>query len=936
MLVGRESLVRLIGKRRKFLPNRESLLASAPLVQSCLHCDLDKDGNIDKDDDAGVIGYDASSDMSAAESVVCPVCGKEIKGGNYNINSHLDTCLLQGTKRKLTQRTLLQLDFRRGSKIKICSKELEQSPDTDNSVLDSCLPTNVDTGDPLVDTYVIPSADNNTESICKNAMSVHLNTPHLPIKGAHDNFFGASTNNEEAISGTILDTFIVGRKFSNVEVTFGMKVSLMREPENVKDPNAVKVFSTDLNSHLGYLPRSLAQFMSPLMDRHLLCFEGCVASLPVHHLDIVAIKISCQNCEKSYQDIEDIKYLWSNVLQEIENSKRNPPNLTKYQQNFLIFVNEILLSSSYLFTEDEKIFMESFTSLSNDSQRLFIRLYSRKGPWFPMSKISYPEISNVGQAIDDLSAKEFMLPFEPDNGHTDDLAGILGTLNVSELHEVRRLHVKGKFGKGHQDLRKKDIIALLVGSYKDGLCPLLPSMLLEKIGPFVKVSPRAQTIFWRAERLFFLNGEQDLSTFLLVDLGAIKYASYNCTVSDKIFVQRNDLLAYEEAIEVAQLLDESIDENEVENIFNCVKVADSRLDTASGNFGGGSRICSSASFLFYFTPSWVYSKVVLVGVSYLEQGRRYNDAVALLKRLLGHFPCDGRRGYWTVRLSINLEHLGFINESISVVEAGLKDPWVRAGSRMTLQKRILRLAKPPRRWKLPISIDLKKQRIKEVHVQGRPLNCETGKKNRFYGEDGQQCGVEELALQYYANEGGWSGIHTESGIWLTLFGVMMWDIIFSDVPNVFQTRFQTAPWDLETDSFYLARRDPIESHLQRIHAGMGEEILITFWESHKGTACRGVNWEQHSLCELRAAVTCVGGPCLAAIFRLLAQDYRSWSSGMPDLLLWRFCGEYSGEAKLVEVKGPNDRLSEQQRAWLLVLIDCGFDAEVCKITPSKV
>lgn len=79
----------------------------------------------------------------------------------------------------------------------------------------------------------------------------------------------------------------------------------------------------------------------------------------------------------------------------------------------------------------------------------------------------------------------------------------------------------------------------------------------------------------------------------------------------------------------------------------------------------------------------------------------------------------------------------------------------------------------------------------QVTIQGRSLNCEVGMKNRFYGEDGEQCGVEQLALQYYSGEGGgWQGIHTESSIWLTIFGLLMWDILFSDVPGVFQTRFQ--------------------------------------------------------------------------------------------------------------------------------------------------
>ena len=147
---------------------------------------------------------------------------------------------------------------------------------------------------------------------------------------------------------------------------------------------------------------------------------------------------------------------------------------------------------------------------------------------------------------------------------------------------------------------------------------------------------------------------------------------------------------------------------------------------------------------------------------------------------------------------------------------------------------------------------------------------------------------------------------------------------------------QLAPLDLFTDDFYVARKDLIECHLQKIQEGMAEEMLITSWESHVGTACQGVNWDRHSLSDLRAVVSCIGGCCLASLCRHLALDYRSWSSGMPDLLLWRFHGGNmdGGEAKLVEVKGPRDRLSEQQRAWMLILMDCGFNVEVCKVSPT--
>lgn len=64
-------------------------------------------------------------------------------------------------------------------------------------------------------------------------------------------------------------------------------------------------------------------------------------------------------------------------------------------------------------------------------------------------------------------------------------------------------------------------------------------------------------------------------------------------------------------------------------------------------------------------------------------------------------------------------------------------------------------------------------------------------KGIFYGEDGEQCGVEQLALQHYAGEGGrWQGVHSESGIWLTIFGILMWEIIFADIPNVFRSKYQ--------------------------------------------------------------------------------------------------------------------------------------------------
>ncbi|KAK4838019.1 hypothetical protein QYF36_010411 [Acer negundo] len=940
MLTGRESLIRLIGKRRRFLPNRDSLLSSP--IQSSFNLCSDKNG---------------AANSTPSPMVTCPVCAINVPGDDSVINSHLDACLSRGTKRKLSQRTLLQFNFSAQSKVHIQCNETDLSrTDVVCESPGEILPQNAFCGSldyVLVEENDINHCDGshlNFKSVKKTNIGGSTETPINHQRIHCQNHVSSSSLNSEVpkldvdvniddISGATLQTFIVGRRFSDEKgIIFGAHITLLREPNNVKDPNAIKVLSVDSGccKALGYLPRELSQYLSPLIEKFCLDFEGYVTLASKNSLDVVPITITCNKVISNGgkdDDIEVFKFLWKKALHVAEFSKNYPSNMLKYQHNFNLLIQEVLRSTPHLFTDDENIFMESFSALSGDSQRLFVRLYTRKGPWFRLSNISYSEVSNLQEAIKELSGNGFLCLLEDANELHDDIKEICNLLTVSELREI--LSVFQKRQSSNHGSRKHDLIASLLCSYEDGLCQRLPSMVLDKTGICIRISSKAESFIWRAERLFFLNGDQDLSAFLLVDLGIVKYPIYNCIISKQIFSNRSDLLAYEEAIELAQIMDQSLDENNIELVLRCIMIADSQISSTCWEAAEPTTSELATPFYSCFSASWVFSKVVLLGISFLERERRYKDAVNLLKRLLISFICDGRRGYWTLRLSIDLEHLSCPNESLSVAEEGLLDPWVRAGSRMALQRRVLRLGKPPRRWKTPSFSESIQRNIIEVHIQGRPLNSETGMKSRFYGEDGEQCGVEQLALQFFAGEGGgWRGVHTESGIWLTIFGLLMWDILFSDVPDVFRSRFQTAPLDLATDSFYVVRKNLIESQLQKIHDGMAEEIIITSWESHMGTACKGVNWDRHSLSELRAAVACIGGPCLASLCRHLAQDYGSWSSGMPDLLLWRFHEDYRGEAKLVEVKGPRDRLSEQQRAWLLLLMDCGFNVEVCKVSPA--
>jgi Fanconi-associated nuclease 1 len=184
-------------------------------------------------------------------------------------------------------------------------------------------------------------------------------------------------------NGEAIETFIVGRKFSDVQdLEIGGDIFLLRHPENVKDRNAIKVISGD-SEMLGYLPKDISQCLSPLIDDYDLKFEGTITSVPKKSSEAVLIKVVCHKMRSDgWKECElygDFKPLWEKVLQVVEHQMQFPPKTTRYQLNFNVLLQEVLRSCSHLFTADEKAFLESFPTLSEDSQRLFIRLYTRKG-----------------------------------------------------------------------------------------------------------------------------------------------------------------------------------------------------------------------------------------------------------------------------------------------------------------------------------------------------------------------------------------------------------------------------------------------------------------------------------------------------------------------------------------------------------------------------
>ncbi|XP_038974094.1 fanconi-associated nuclease 1 homolog [Phoenix dactylifera] len=170
--------------------------------------------------------------------------------------------------------------------------------------------------------------------------------------------------------------------------------------------------------------------------------------------------------------------------------------------------------------------------------------------------------------------------------------------------------------------RRPELINVLYSAYENEICPLLPKVVFERVGTCVRISSAADIFLWRVQRLFFLSGEQDLSSFLLVDLGLVKFPDYACNISHQVFAGRDDLLEYEEAIEVAQVMDEYLDANNMDMVIRCIDVSDSHIQASLMEDTRSSILDSPPTFFSCFSASWVYSKVLTLGISVFEHKHR--------------------------------------------------------------------------------------------------------------------------------------------------------------------------------------------------------------------------------------------------------------------------------------------------------------------------
>ena len=192
------------------------------------------------------------------------------------------------------------------------------------------------------------------------------------------------------------------------------------------------------------------------------------------------------------------------------------------------------------------------------------------------------------------------------------------------------------------------------------------------------------------------------------------------------------------------------------------------------------------------------------------------------------------------------------------------------------------------------------------------------------------CSIEYHARNYLARlmpEG--ATVHyVENGLINSLFGLLCWNAVFAPVPGAFFHEFHRGPADLSSSEFYRRREREFAACFAELESGSYQTTIRETYARKVGIQSPFVAWSRVSESLLEQALLCFPAEHLRQWFEWIARDVPRNRTGFPDLIqLWPQERRY----RMIEVKGPRDRLQENQRRVLKFCAAHGMPAVVCHV-----
>ncbi len=570
-----------------------------------------------------------------------------------------------------------------------------------------------------------------------------------------------------------------------------------------------------------------------------------------------------------------------------------------YLENFTVALDWLRSRYGELLTAEEQQFMVDFVRLPLASAALVARMIMRQGDLFRATKLNYTEIGCPRQAAAPLIDLGWVDP------HPDlSFPNLCRLLRKAELWSA--LGLRG----AARSVRKAELIPL-VGPIAEETRPLdawWPEA--SDVIFHVKIAPLCD----RLRLMFFGNFYQTWSEFVLADLGIFRYEKIPLDDGARAFQTRAQVEQFHAIYRCRELLHA---ETALEDVLAALPpplaaVSAPLADTAAES-GPGSAWIEAKRAKLLFVIGQLYEKehelpqaleiykgcqhpeARLRTVRVLEKLERFTEAADLLARVL-EAPANELEAQRSTRI------LPRLNRKLGVQEP--RQP-PRARSRRLHSWEELELELPhPGSWR-------------HLGLQTPPAQPPDFPRR------------VELAVATHLTTPAAPVLYVENTLLNSLFGLLCWNAIFAPLPGAFFHEFHAAPADLLEPDFRRKRAPLFRACFALLDSQAYRDTILTTFDEKSGIQSPFVPWGALSREELELALDCIPATHLQKCFERLLTDIRTNRSGLPDLIQLR---PDERRYKLIEVKGPGDRLQDNQIRWLNFCLTHDIPVCVCKVT----
>lgn len=524
-----------------------------------------------------------------------------------------------------------------------------------------------------------------------------------------------------------------------------------------------------------------------------------------------------------------------------------------YLDNFFKLTQHATEWYSDLLGQDEHQWLSAFGSLNKPAQCLLVRLYSRKGCWFRSDKLNYQEIENIQSALDELASFDFV-SLSPDLTIKELAANLL---TKSEIVTLYPEHPKS--------LKKEALVACLSEERFE---------LFEALD-FTVIKLNSAHMIDVLLTLFFANTHQDLSQFVLDDLGLHQFEQYQLSKARRFFESREQI---DRLIELSQL----------SNLYwQCDRKQKANLD-----------------ILIEAMPEQVEHRYVDRKREHMinDIARDY-ERISELEIAIALFetttlaPSRERRA----RISDKLEQNDLFGDIVTEMLTHPIDV-----SEFEVAQKLEQRVKRKQGLKVPRAI---KPECNEYRIE----------------LDLSQQRVE-LATKAHFESLGWTVFYSENTLLNSLLGLTLWDAIFAPIEGAFINAYQHRPLDLYHADFADKRNQLIDNALEQVQQGNTQALLDTYRDK-VGVSNPFVSWAYVNEELISLALEHIPNALLAELFSVQLSDLKLYRNGMPDLIAFK-----DGKFEWIEVKGPGDKLQDNQWRWIKEFNRLNVPFSVCYVT----